>query len=404
MRTILLLSISLLITTLSAQEPPEKEIRSDVSDVTVFLNGAQLVHRKNVELPKGISVIRFVALSPFIDAKSVQVKAEGDITVLSVNHQSNYMDTLSKSKELSSLEDQLEVINGKMNLENTHLEIIREEIAFLQDNRDIGGKNEQVNIANLQQASDFYGKKLTALKMEEIERNKTLAVLKEQKSKLEKQINQLTSETDYPSGEIVVKADAGQSKSYPFEVTYVVSNAGWFPSYDIRAENINEPVQLIYKANVKQDTKTDWNNVKIKFSSSDPNVSGVAPELKTYFLDYYTAPPVYNRTANSVTGKVFDPLGEPLPGATIQVQGSTIGTVSDTQGNYSLTLPNNAVYLTYSFIGYQTKTLPVTGSVMNVVLEENAMAPEEVMVLGYATSRDADEKLQEELQVQMNPG
>lgn len=392
MKTLILLAICLLFTRLSAQETAEKEIRSEVSEVTVFLNGAQLLHRKTVELPKGITIIRFIALSPFIDAKSVQVKAEGNITVLSVNHQQNYLDTLSKSKELSSLVNQLEIINEKITLENTHLEIIREELAFLQDNRDIGGKNEQVNITSLQQASDFYGKKLTTLKMEEIERNKALSDLTEQRLKIENQINQLTGQTEYPAGEIVVKADAGQSGSYPFEITYVVANAGWFPSYDIRAENINEPVQLIYKANVKQDTKTDWNNVKIKFSSSDPNVSGVAPELKTYFLDYYTAAPVYNRTANSVTGKVFDSNGQPLPGATIQVQGSTIGTVTDIQGSYSLTLPNNAAYLTYSFIGYETKTMPVTGSIMNVALEENVMTLDETVVTGYAIRMEAVEE------------
>jgi hypothetical protein len=95
----------------------------------------------------------------------------------------------------------------------------------------------------------------------------------------------------------------------------LVANAGWFPSYDIRAKNINEPVQLIYKANVKQDTKVDWTNVKLKFSSADPNVSGVAPKLQTYFLNYNTLPPTYKLTTNSVRGKVVDSNGEPLPGA-----------------------------------------------------------------------------------------
>ena len=63
--------------------------------------------------------------------------------------------------------------------------------------------------------------------------------------------------------------------------------------------------RLIYKANVKQDTKVDWNNVKLSFSSSNPNVSGVAPELKTYFLDYNTPPPSYNKNISSVSGKVW---------------------------------------------------------------------------------------------------
>src|SRR5690606_29658300 len=117
-----------------------------------------------------------------------------------------------------------------------------------------------------------------------------------------------------------------------------VGNAGWFPSYDIRAKNIDEPIQLIYKANVKQDNKEDWKNVKLKFSSAKPNVSGVAPELQTYYLNYNTVPPVYKLSANSVRGKVMDSNGDPLIGASVVVEGTTIGTVTDMEGNYSITI------------------------------------------------------------------
>jgi hypothetical protein len=197
----------------------------------------------------------------------------------------------------------------------------------------------------------------------------------------------LSNKKEFPTGEILVKVDAKKNDNFSFEISYVVGNARWFPSYDIRAKNINEPVQLIYKANVKQDTKEDWNNVKLKFSSSDPNVSGVAPELKTYFLNYNTLPPVYKLTANSVSGKVMDNNGEPLPGATVVVQGTTIGTVTDMEGNYSITIPNNASQLNYSFIGYNSQTLTISGNSMNVVLEESAMALEEVVVAGYGSQK-----------------
>lgn len=167
----------------------------------------------------------------------------------------------------------------------------------------------------------------------------------------------------------------------------MVGNAGWFPSYDIRAKNINEPVQLIYKANVKQDTKVEWSNVKLKFSSADPNVSGVAPELQTYFLNYNTLPPTYKLTTNSVRGKVFDSNGQPLPGANVVVEGTTIGTVTDLDGNYSITIPNNSSQLTFSFIGYNSKTLPISNTVMNIALEENEMELEEVVVIGYGSQK-----------------
>src|SRR5690554_2318083 len=394
MKAINILLLSLIFSNVFSQEILEKEIKTEVNEVTVFLDGAQIVRKKMIDLTKGKSIIKFVNLSPFIDAKSVQVKAEGELTVLSVNHQQNYLDKMEKSAELTDLEKRLETIDDKIRLENTYLSIIKDELSFLQENRDIGGKNEQVSVTNLQQASDFYSSKLTSLKLKEIERNKTLKTLNEQKNDLQSQINTLTSKKEYPTGEILVKVDAKQTKNYSLELTYLVGNAGWFPSYDIRAKNINEPVQLIYKANVKQDTKVDWSNVKLKFSSADPNVSGVAPELQTYFLNYNTLPPTYKLTSNSVRGKVFDNNGQPLPGANVVVEGTTIGTVTDLDGNYSITIPNNSSQLTFSFIGYDSKTLPISNSVMNISLEEDLMELQEVVVVGYGSNKNVSEALQ----------
>jgi hypothetical protein len=363
-----------------SQDIPEKTVRSEVDEVTVFLKGAQVVRKKEVEVPAGEHILKFVNLSPFIEAKSIQVKADGEITVLSVNQQQNYLDKSEKSEELKSLENQMETIDDQITEENTKLVILQEELAFLRENRHIGGKNEQVNIPTLQQASEFYGEKLTALKMNEIEVHKKLRELNKKRNDLQNQINSLAGRREFPTGEILVKVDARQSGTFPIELSYLVGNAGWFPSYDIRAENITEPVQLVYKANVKQDTKVDWNDVNIRFSSADPNVSGIAPDLKIYYLNYNTAPPTYNLTSNSVRGRVTDQLGQPLAGANVMVSGSTVGTVTDLGGNYSLTIPNNATQLTISYVGYNSQTLPINREVMNVSLQENVMALEEVVV------------------------
>lgn len=94
----------------------------------------------------GISILRFVNLSPFIDAKSVQVKASGDVTVLAVNHQQNFIDKLEKSEEVKGIELRLNDINAKIKLEETYLSILKDEMTFLNDNRIIGGKNNEMNI------------------------------------------------------------------------------------------------------------------------------------------------------------------------------------------------------------------------------------------------------------------
>ncbi|MGJ5641312.1 mucoidy inhibitor MuiA family protein [Formosa sp. S-31] len=393
MKIVYALLFSLLTSTLSAQDISEKKIDTKVNEVTVFLDGAQIVRQKSVNLSRGTTVLKFINLSPFIDAKSVQVKAQGALTVLAVNHQQNFLDKLEKSEELTALETQLEDLKDKLQLESTYLAIIKDELSFLEENKDVGGRNDQVSVNNLQQASNFYSTKLTSLKLKEIERNKTIKALHNQRRDIQNQINTLTSKKTYPTGEILVKAEVKQTGTYPLELTYVVGNAGWYPSYDIRAKNINEPVQLMYKANVKQDTKVDWTDVKLKFSSATPNVSGVAPELETYFINYNTLPPSYNRNINSVNGKVTDANGEPLPGVNVLVEGTTIGATTDFDGHYAITIPNNAGQLSFSYLGFLSKTQPITSAVINVSLEEDTVSLDEVVVVGYGSKKKDNLKM-----------
>ena len=397
MKNTIFLILSLFISTIYSQTISDKEIKTEVSEVTVFIQNAQVTRKTSQMVAKGISNLKFINLSPFIDAKSIQVRASGLVTVLSVNHQQNFIDKLEKQQEVIDLETKFNTIREKINLEQTYLSILKEEIAFLKENRDIGGKNQQVSVLNLKDASNFYGSKLTTLKLKEIERNKTLQELNKQQNDLRNQLNTLRGKKEFPNGEIVVKVDAKNTTKVIFELSYVVNNAGWFPTYDIRAKNINEPVELVYKANVKQDTKVEWKNVKLKLSSAEPNISGVIPELQTYFLNYNSSPPIYGKRINQVTGTVFDSDRRPLPGVNVVVDGTTIGTSTDFDGKYNISIPNNATNLNYSFVGFQDQSLPIRSSVMNVYLQEVAVL-DEVVVTGYAEEDLAESRVPRTLQ------
>jgi len=387
MKKIFFLLICLLIHTTYSQEITEKKITSEVNDVTVYIKDAQITRKKSVDVKQGITLLKFINLSPFIDAKSIQVKANGNIMVMAVNHQQNYIDKLDKQQQLIDLELQLKVIEDKISLERTYLEILKEELTFLQENRTIGGKNEELSATNLKEASIFYGTKLTNIKLKEIEIYKRLDVLNKSKIDLNNQIKAITTVRDFPNGEIIVKIDSRNNTKAAFELSYLVGNAGWFPTYDIRAKNVNEPIEIVYKAYIKQDTKIEWNNVKLSLSSANPNVSGVAPELKTYFLDYNTLPPIYNLTSNEINGKVMDENNSPLPGANITVKGTTIGATTDFDGNYSITIPNNASQLEFSYLGYEAQIQTITSANLNVYLKESSESLDEIVVTGYGTSR-----------------
>src|SRR5690554_1793708 len=92
----------------------------------------------------------------------------------------------------------------------------------------------------------------------------------------------------------------------------------------------------------------------------------------------------------TVSGTVTDQNGEPLPGVTVSVPGTVIGTATDLDGRYSLTVPEGST-LSFSFIGFETQSVPVDDqSVVNVTLVEDISSLDEVVVVGYGTQKRAD--------------
>ena len=91
-----------------------------------------------------------------------------------------------------------------------------------------------------------------------------------------------------------------------------------------------------------------------------------------------------------VTGKVVDANGEPVIGATIKEQGTANGTITDFDGNFTLDVTDNAM-LEVSYIGYKSQELKaVAGKTLSVTLREDTEVLDEVVVVGYGTSRKKD--------------
>lgn len=89
-----------------------------------------------------------------------------------------------------------------------------------------------------------------------------------------------------------------------------------------------------------------------------------------------------------ITGKVIDATNAPMPGVTIQVKGSSDGTISDLDGNYQLTVPAGEAVLVFSFIGYRTEEVAVGSQrVINVTLTEDSQKLDEVVVTALGIKR-----------------
>src|SRR5690606_8112663 len=99
---------------------------------------------------------------------------------------------------------------------------------------------------------------------------------------------------------------------------------------------------------------------------------------------------VFSAIEQVITGTVTDQNGEPLPGVTVSVEGTTIGTATDLDGKYSLSVPEGAT-LVFSFIGFESQRVAAgSRTVIDVILIEDISSWEEVVVVGYGSQRKAD--------------
>ena len=140
-------------------------------------------------------------------------------------------------------------------------------------------------------------------------------------------------------------------------------------SLNLKAKTIDEILNAVFK---DTDIAYTINNRQIILSGKDAGRSSA-------------------QQPNTISGKVTDMTGVSLPGVSVVVKGTTIGTITDINGNYSLnSIPENAI-LQFSFVGMKTQEIKAAGkSVVNLSLEDGIISLDEVVAVGYGTVRKAD--------------
>lgn len=376
---------------------------SKIKTVTIYLNGAQVTRNVTIDLVSGTTELVLDKLSPFIQENSIQIAGLNGVSILSINFGVNYLSKHNFSEEIKTIKDQMEALEDKIQLEENIIAGYTEELQLIKSNRNLGNEKDVVSLEKLKSFSDYYRKQLTLINNEIFASQKRQKDYNEQIEDLTKQLSEFNINEKIQSGEITLKLNTDKALKLDLEIKYNVTNAGWFPVYDLNAEKINEPLNLSYKAHVYQNTGVEWNNVKLVLSTSDPNVNNLKPEVTPKYLNFvsrYSNPYrqeatkrydyVYNPTVKTVSGTIVDETGLPLPGVSIIVKGTTWGTQTDFDGNYSLEV-NGGKELVFSYVGYNSETIPVNSSIMNLKMDEDLMQLEEVVVTGYgATKKDKD--------------
>jgi uncharacterized protein (TIGR02231 family) len=274
-----------------------KSVTAPITDVTLFLSGAQITHKGDVNLKKGENTLVLSGLTAGMDVNSIQILGSKDYTILSVKHQMNYTSKVSNTR-VRAIQDSIKLL-GFQTAERASLRAVyQEEKAFLQANRSIKGDNALLIREDLSEMADFYRSRMKEIEYKILDLNQTDRENNEKLQHLQTQLSQLQSQNVTNPGEIEFVVTTDEDKKSDVVINYLATNAGWTPYYDLRAEDIESEIEFTYRAKVWQGTGADWKRVNLTISTGNPNVGAQVPALNPWYVNIYS-PQAYRGRAKA---------------------------------------------------------------------------------------------------------
>jgi uncharacterized protein (TIGR02231 family) len=292
MKKLLLISFIVFIEQNLFSQLVAKRVESKVTDVTVFLNGAQITEVANLSLKEGENAFKITDLTMYMDANSIQISGGDAFTILSARHEINHLSDHSSHPRVKVLKDSLEDLQIAKQEVAGLLDALEQERIMLESNRMVKGENSTLIQEDLKEMADFFRNRHIKLNSEKLDLQ-----LKENKitrdiDRVSKALNQLNARHSNTPSEIIFHILADKTMNSTVRISYFIQQAGWQPLYDIRARDINSQIEVGYRAKVFQNSGKDWERVNISLSTGNPIISMQAPIIDPWFINIYDPMPV----------------------------------------------------------------------------------------------------------------
>ncbi len=373
----------------------EKVVKSKITKVTVYKIGAAVTRSVKTNLKNGSYILTINNLPKDIKKDNIQVSASNGITILSVTSELSYFSKDILNSSTNKLSAKRVEVNDSIKLLNNLVEVLNKEKKLLLTNKVVGGKS-GLTTEEFKIAANYYRKQLADIRKEKDKLAKRIITLIDRLSVFDKQLKELNHKGEEVTSRVDVTVSVKQDTKARLDVTYMVNDASWSPEYDIRTDNSQSLLKLMYKAKVKQSSGEDWSNVKMTLSTGNPQKDKYLPALKPYIISKsYNRIKVRGmgsinssdngvRVFSQISGRVTsseDGLG--IPGVNVVIKGTNLGVATDVDGKYTINVPEGADKLVFSAMGYRSHEVWLNSRVINIVLNPENISLDEVVVVAY---------------------
>ena len=320
--------------------PGDSKISSRIVAATVYNDRAMVTREGKATVLPGIQKVTLTPLPVGLQDESVRVSATGlgDTKILEVKVHRRFLDTVSTARITPLLQKSRMLAKLLRELKDRSAVIVQQKeflskIGFAsQESISRELKTQRPSIDDYRKLLGFFDSEFTRLDKDARALDDQTTETQQAFQTVQREIREIGGRPDRSEKEITITFEVTRGGTLDIRSTYIISQAGWTPGYDVRVGSTDSIVSLTYAAYVRQNTGEDWNDAKITLSTSHPSSGGAPPEL----LPWYIGPA--DRAVGTIAGYVHDAeTGEPLVGASVVSRSRPGSVTSDINGFFSFT-------------------------------------------------------------------
>ncbi|MDX2247018.1 MAG: DUF4139 domain-containing protein [Bacteroidia bacterium] len=297
---------------LAAEEIP---VKSKITEVNIYRQRAMIIQEGTAKVVKGDNLLIFTGLSQSLIKNSITVSGTGSGTIQAVTHRVNYLSRTAKPPRLILLEDSLKVLSQKLKVLDDEKFVYENEQQLILTNNKIGGTDNGLTAEELQKMANLYRERLAAIRQQLREIELSARDLRQLQNDYQLEINQINVQRSQPTEEVVVTFNAKAAGTVNLTLKYLVNDASWSPFYDIRVENTRDPLKFFLKAQVVNRTGINWDQVKIRISTTNNSGNNNSPSLNPWLVGIYIPQPTMSYEVDSRRYKSDGRAGEAVMSA-----------------------------------------------------------------------------------------
>ncbi len=283
-----------------AAPPTRIPAQATISAVTVYQDRAQVTRSVTVTLKPGSQIIAVEGLPVLLQDDSVRVDAKGTAraTITGIEVKRSFL-TQTADKRVKEIEAELKQLERKLGGLDAKKAGLTAQKGFVDSIKVAWGERISQQLAvgkptttELNEAMGFVGSNTVKVEDQQRDIEQEKQAIKEQIDALQRKKQEATGSWRKESKTVEVAVETAKEGKLTLDLSGVVNQATWEPSYDVRLAQDGASAELTYRAQVRQQTGEDWSNVALTLSTARPASGGAPPTLSPWRISFYRPMPV----------------------------------------------------------------------------------------------------------------